>query len=299
MHCANIFLAFLLLITGVQARSDNAVRAVDDTGKTVSLPAPAQRIVSLAPHATELLFAAGAGDRVVGVVDYSNYPPAATQLPIVGGYESLNTEAILALQPDLLVAWHSGNSVTQVERLARLGIPVFYTEPRQLEDIATNLERLGRLSGTLTQANAAAADFRERLDALEKRYAGQAAVQTFYQIWNQPLMTVNGEHLISQVISLCGGRNVFADLETLAATIDTEAVLQANPDVIIASGMAVQRPEWLYDWKKWPQLTAAHLDQLYFIEPDLIQRHTPRILDAADIMCKQLDGARARLHRDP
>ena len=119
-------------------------------------------------------------------------------------------------------------------------------------------------------------------------------MRTFYQIWHQPLMTINGDHLISQVITLCGGRNVFASLETLAPTVDREAVLRANPQVIIASGMAKQQPEWLEEWKQWPQLSAVRFNQLHFIEPDLIQRHTPRILDGAYVMCEQLAEARNR-----
>ncbi|VAW82955.1 Vitamin B12 ABC transporter, substrate-binding protein BtuF [hydrothermal vent metagenome] len=292
MHATHLLLITLFICLPTRAAGE--IRVHDDTDSVVTLKAPAQRIISLAPHVTELLFAAGAGDKVVGVVNYSNFPPAAAQLPIVGGYESLNLEAILALKPDLLVAWKSGNFQMHVERLADLGIPVFYSEPRQLEDIATNLERLGQLAGTEHEATAAAKQFRQRLGDLSQRYADQTPLRTFYQIWHQPLMTINGEHLISQVITLCGGHNIFSDLSALAPSVDREAVLRADPEVIIASGMAKQQPQWLDDWKQWSQLTATRLNQLYFIEPDLIQRHTPRILDGADIMCRQLAEARAR-----
>ncbi len=266
----------------------------DDTGKRITLNTPAKRVVSLAPHVTELLFAAGAGEALVGVVSYSDYPPEAARLPVIGSHERLNLEAILALKPDLLVAWKSGNVRTQVEQLGKLGIPVFYSEPRQLDDIASNLERLGMLTGTSTTARAAAGNFRHRLHNLAGNHADQTPVRTFYQIWHQPLMTINGEHLISQIITLCGGRNIFASLETLAPTVSREAVLRADPQVIIASGMAKHQPEWLDEWKQWPQLSATRFDQLYFIEPDLIQRQTPRILDGADIMCRQLAEARIR-----
>ncbi len=295
MHVTCLLLITLFICLPTHA--DGEIQVLDDTDRVVTLAAPAQRIISLAPHVTELLFAAGAGDRVVGVVSYSNFPPAAAQLPIVGGYQSLNLEAILALKPDLLVAWKSGNMQIHVERLVDLGIPVFYSEPRQLGDIATNLERLGHLAGTADKADTAAQQFRQRLRVLTQRYAGQTPLRTFYQIWHQPLMTINGEHLISQVITLCGGLNIFAELSTLAPSVDREAVLRADPEVIIASGMAKQQPEWLDDWRQWSQLTAARLNQLYFIEPDLIQRHTPRILDGADIMCRQL--AEARAHHQP
>jgi iron complex transport system substrate-binding protein len=291
MHAVHLVLFSLFFCLPVQA---GEIQVRDDTGRTITLNAPAKRVVSLAPHVTELLFAAGAGDTLVGGVSYSNYPPEATRLPIIGSHERLNLEAILALKPDLLVAWKSGNIVTQVEQLGRLGIPVFYSEPRQLDDIASNLDRLGLLTGTSTTATAASEEFRHRLRGLAAQYANQTPMRTFYQIWHQPLMTINGEHLISQVITLCGGRNVFASLETLAPAVDREAVLRADPQVIIASGMAKQQPEWLDEWKQWPQLSATRFDQLYFIEPDLIQRQTPRILDGAGIMCRQLAAARNR-----
>lgn len=270
------------------------VQVRDDTGGKVTLKAPAKRIVSLAPHATELLFSAGAGDALIGVVSHSNYPPEATRLPVVGSHERLNLEAILALEPDLLVAWKSGNIRTQVEQLGNLGIPVFYSEPNKLDDIASNLERLGILAGTSTTARKTARDFRYRLRALAKRYSDQPPMRTFYQIWHQPLMTINGKHLISQIITLCGGRNIFSSLETLAPKVDREAVLLADPQIIIASGMAKEQPGWLEEWKQWPQLSAVRFEQLHFIDPDLIQRHTPRILDGAEIICEQLTEARNR-----
>ncbi len=269
-----------------------AVQVMDDAGHQVSLVQPARRIISLAPHITELLFAAGAGDAVVGTVSFSDYPAEAGRLPGVGDYANLDIETIVALQPDLVVAWQSGNSRPQVEQLERLGLPVFYSEPRRLEDIAGNLERLGRLAGRETVAEAAATRFRARYRRLGTRYAQAATIRVFYEIWQQPLMTVGGEHLISQVIRLCGGENVFSGLDTLAPTVNREAVLAADPEVIIVAGPASQRSQWLDAWRKWPRLAAVRQDQLYFIPPDLIQRQTPRVLDGAERMCEQLEQAR-------
>ena len=269
-----------------------ALEVTDDTGQRVHLDKPARRIISLAPHITELLFAAGAGDAVVGTVSYSNYPPEATRLANVGSYASLNLEEIVALQPDLVVAWKSGNSSSQLERLSGLGLPVFYSEPRRLEDIASNLQRLGRLAASEHTADAAAVHFNTHYRRLKARYSQARPVRVFYEIWHQPLMTVSGKHLISQVIKLCGGRNIFADLTALAPTVNPEAVLAANPEVIIASGMAAQRPEWLDRWRNWPQIAAVKHRQLYFIPPDLIQRQTPRVLEGAERLCEQLEQAR-------
>jgi len=277
----------------------NALQVMDDTGKEVSLDKPARRIVSLAPHLTELLFAAGAGDAVVGVVSYSDYPPEAAQRPHVGDAQNLDVESIVTLQPDLVVAWQSGNATPQLEQLVRFGIPVFYSEPRRLEDIATNLERLGRLAGSDESASTAAEKFRVGTSRLIDRYSGAAPVRVFYEIWHQPLMTVGGKHLISHLIRICGGQNVFAELEALAAAVNREAVLKADPEVIIVSGITQQRPPWLDQWLDWPQLYAVKHKQLYFIPPDLIQRHTPRVLEGARRLCDQLQQVRASRKQPP
>jgi iron complex transport system substrate-binding protein len=284
----------LLLILSLQSAAAAAAAVVDDSGARVALPEPARRIVSLAPHATELLFAAGAGARVVGVVSHSDYPTAARALPQVGGYERLDLEAILGLAPDLVVAWESGNPGAEVERLRALGIPVYVTELRRLEDIPATLERIGILAGTPGEADAAAAAFRDGVEALRRRYAGRSPVRVFYQIWDSPLMTVGGDHLISSVIELCGGRNVFADQAALAPAVDVESVLVRDPEAIVASGMAAERPEWLDGWRRWPGLGAVRSDALFLIHPDLIQRPTPRILEGAEQLCADLDRVRSR-----
>lgn len=270
------------------------VEAVDDSGVRIELAAPAQRIVSLAPHLTEILFAAGAGQQVVGVVSYSDYPPPARELPQIGSYNQLNLEAILALRPDLVVGWQSGNHSGQLERLRALGLPLYVNEIRDFADVAHSLEQLGKLSGHPAYSQAAAADFRKRHAELASRYRGQRQISVFYQIWDRPMMTINGEHLISKVIELCGGRNVFASLPTLTPTVSVEAVLAAAPEAIIASGMDEERPQWLEQWRRWEQLPAARANQLFSIPPDLLQRHTPRILEGARLLCKQLDSIRQR-----
>ncbi len=266
----------------------------DDRGETVRLPQAARRIVSLAPHVTETLFAAGAGGRLVGVVDYSDYPEAARQLPRVGSHARLDLEAIARLAPDLAVGWVTGNSAAQVAKLRALGIAVYLAEPGRIDDVATNLERYGELAGTSAVARAAAADFRHRLRELRDRYGARPKVRTFYQIWQQPLMTVGGTQIISDVIRLCGGENVFAELKALAPTIGIEAVLAADPEAIVASGMDEARPEWLDDWRQWRTMTAVRRDNLFFVPPDLIQRHTPRLVDGAARLCAHLDTARGR-----
>ncbi|GHU10397.1 cobalamin-binding protein [Betaproteobacteria bacterium] len=266
----------------------------DDEGNPLTLPAPARRIISLAPHLTEILYAAGAGERMVGVVSYSDYPEAARALPRVGSYPRLNLEAIVKLQPDLLVAWQGGNDPTQLAKLRALGMRVFVTEPTSLGDVARLLEGFGKLAGSEAIATPAAADFRRRLAALENRYSARPPVSVFYQIWQAPLMTVGKPQIITQVIHACGGINIHENLDSLAPTVSLESVLAANPEAIIATGMADARPEWLDDWKRWNRLLAVQNDNLFHINPDLIQRHTPRLLDGVEILCEQLDEARLR-----
>jgi iron complex transport system substrate-binding protein len=266
----------------------------DDYGNEVRLDQPAARIVSLAPHLTELLYAAGAGPGLVGAVDFSDFPAAARSLARVGSDARIDLEAVLALRPDLVVAWPNAGSLRAVERLAEMGMPVFRSEPRELDDIASTLQRLGRLAGSGQQADAAAAAFRARAEALQRRYAGARKVRVFYQIWDRPLLTVNGAHLISKVIGVCGGENVFAAAPLLVPEVDREGVLRANPEVIVASGSNDAQPHWLEAWRRLPGLAAADRGQLYAIQPDLIQRHTPRILDGAERLCTFLDAVRAR-----
>ena len=283
-------LAVLCLILPAQAE----VAVTDDTGATLRLPTPARRIVSLAPHVTEMLFAAGAGDKVVGVVDYSDYPEAAKGVRRIGGYSRLDLEVIAALKPDLAVGWESGNAPASLARLRALGIPVYLSQPERIDDVARHLERYGELAGTQNTARAAAAAFRTRLAALRGQYEKRPPVRTFYQVWKQPLLTVGGGQVISDALRLCGGENVFADLKALAPAVTVEAVLAADPEAVVASGMDEARPDWVDDWRKWKNMTAVQRDNLFFIPPDLIQRHTPRIADGIERLCKHLDTARTR-----
>ena len=281
-----------LLAAGSAALAEISV--VDDTGATVRLAQPAKRIVSLAPHLTETLFAAGAGERIVGSVEYSDYPPAASRIARVGGYSRIDLERVTALQPDLIIAWQSGNAAANLDRLRALGFRLYVSQPNHIDDVATEIERLGVLAGSAPVANRAAESFRQRLAGLQKRYGNRPPVRTFYQIWKQPLMTVGRRQIISDVIHLCGGDNVFGRLETMAPTVTVEAVITANPEAIVASGMGEARPEWLDDWQRWTSITAVARGNLFFVPPDLIQRHTPRLLDGAELLCQHLETARSR-----
>lgn len=282
---------FLICLLSVSANHLLAISVSDDLGNQVTLERPAGRIISLAPHTTELLFAAGAGNKVVGAVQYSDYPDAAKEITRIGNTNNLDIEKIVSLNPDLIIAWHS-NAVADTEILRKLGIPVYVSEPPSIDAIAKSILDLGIVAGTENIARQTGSSFLSRLNKLKKNNSGKSIVSTFYQIWNAPIYTVNGDHIISHVIQLCGGKNIFDNLKTLSTQLNIEAVIEANPEVIIASGTDDSRPVWLDDWKTWQNLTAVKQDNLYFIPPDLIQRHTPRILDGAEMMCKFLDKAR-------
>ncbi len=283
----------LLLWCCVLARAEIVV--TDASGRTLRLPAPAQRIVALSPHLAEALFAAGSGDRLVGTVRHSDFPPAARGVPIVGDAGRVDLEAVLALRPDLVLAWQSGNAQVQLERLRALGLAVFVFEPKRLEDVAVQLEDLGRLAGIGSVPAAVA--YRDRLKVLAAAQAGKAPVKVFYQIWHAPLMTVGGTQIISDLVRLCGGVNVFAGLSAVAPTVSVEAVLAADPEVIVASGSGEANPEQLAEWRRWPRLAAVRRGNLHVIHPDLVQRHTPRLLDGAEQLCLALDDARAKRAR--
>ena len=284
------------LLTIVLALSGGAhadLLFTDDTGQVVRLKAPAKRIVTLAPHAAESLYAAGAGDKLVGTVDYSDYPPAAKKVPRVGGYSRVDLEAVAALKPDLVLAWESGNNMTQVDQLKALGLTVYVSQPNTIENVANQIERLGQLAGTEAVANAVADHFRKQLENLRAANAGKPKVRVFYQIWKTPLMTVGGPQIITDAIRICGGENVFGHLKQMAPNVSVEAVLEADPEAIVATGMGDARPEWLHDWDPWTRMTAVKRHNLFHINPDIMQRHTPRILDGTEKLCAHLDVARS------
>jgi len=287
-----IFSLWLLLAGGPLTAAWPEIRVMDDAGQELVLAHPAQRIVSLAPHITELLFAAGAGDRIVGVSGFSDYPAAALGIPQISGGGGLDMEAIIALQPDLVVAWQSGNPDRQVKRLQSLGLTVFLSEPRRLEDIPETIRKLGKLAATRAMAFEQADLYEQRLDDLRSRYAQQSEVSVFYQVWKNPLMTINGEHLVSDVMKSCGGRNVFAALPVLAPQVDVEAVLVANPDVIVAGADAGDNSQ-LESWRRWPELSAVKHNRLYAIQRELLVRQSPRILDGMERLCEILEEVRS------
>ena len=290
----SVVCALACLTSGLISAAVADIRVVDDTGRTVVLASPARRIVSLAPHVTELVYAAGAGEQIVGVSAFSDFPPPVKALPRISDSVSIDIERIVQLHPDLIIAWQSGNPVKQVDQLRRLGFPVYVSEPRGLQAIAEDIERLGRLTGRVAVARTAAAEFRTKFARLRERHAGRPKLTVFYQILDPQLITINGRHLIDELIRMCGGENIFADMGPLSARVNIEAVLHADPGVIVASGTETFWPDWRTRWLGWPQLQAVKHGSLYYIPPESMLRHTPRVLSGAERLCTVLDEARVK-----
>jgi len=292
---AVVILALFAAVATLPARA--TITVTDDAGKTLTLAAPAQRIVSLSPHATELLFAAGAGDRVVGVSAFSDYPPLVRVLPQVSGGVRLDIEQVLALRPDLAVGWSSGNASSDLDALRRHGIPVFIAEPKKLDDLPATLLSLGRVTGHEAEAQAAAEQYRARLTTLRADYRERTPVRVFVMISAQPLMTLNHAHLLQDVLRLCGGRNIFAARDTLAPTVSYESVLIEDPEVILFSSSLGTESDVRDWWRDRVDLRAVREGRVYSIPADTTLRQTPRVLDGAAKVCAALDAARPTARR--
>ena len=293
-----VILGTVAFVVGSSLSVADEIRVRDDLGNSIILPQSARRIISLAPHITELLFAVGAGDKIVGVVEYSDFPTQATSIQQVGNHSAIEMERISVLRPDLIVAWQSGNPESALNRLQEMGYVVFRSEPKTLMDIPATLARLAELAGTVAQAQKAIDDYQVRYRQLNARYSGRMSVTVFYEIWNQPMMTVNGQHIINEVIEFCGGQNVFSELNNLAPTVAVEPVLAANPQVIIATSSNGHAPQWLSDWRQWTELDAVRYGNLFHVNADTINRHTPRILTGVEQVCEALDTARRHINKN-
>lgn len=283
-------LALLALLASGTAAA--AIQVTDDAGHQVTLAAPAHRIVSLAPNITDTLYAAGAGAYVVGTSRFTEHPDAARRIPVVGDATMLDLERIVGLRPDLIMVWKSGTPAAQVDKLARLGIPIYYAETTRLADIPAATRRFGQLAGTEAAANAQALAFERALEGLRQAFAGKRRVKVFFQIWDRPLMTVGHAQMISDAIDLCGGQNIFDDLGQAAPTVGREAVLARQPDVIMTAG---GEGDSLAAWKQGAVPEAARHGNVIAIDAPTLALPSPAILPSVRTLCLKLDEARQRL----
>jgi iron complex transport system substrate-binding protein len=282
----------LLVGAGFVLSSHAEVRVTDDAGHSVVLAAPARRVISLGPHLTELVFAAGGAEALVGVIRFSDFPDAARQLPIVGDAHAIDFERIAQLKPDLVLVWGSGLNERHKARLASLGLAVYESEIRHAQGIVDTLRRLGKLLGRTDAAEAAARRFENRWQALAKRFEGRPPVRVFWQLWHEPLMTINREHLISEAMRLCGGVNVFAELPLLTPTVSWEAAVAADPQLIATSGRPQDAARDFAPWRRFAKVSAVKQQRYASIDGDLIGRMGPRFVEGAGALCEALERAR-------
>jgi len=291
-------LAFLAVAVAACAAADasaatSAPRTVtDDNARSVTVRPPPLRIVSLSPGGTEMLFAAGAGPQVVATVEYSDVPPEARRVAHIGDAVSIDLERLVRIHPDVVVAWPSGGNPAQREKIARLGVAVYDQQAQRLRDLAPSIRRLGVLAGTETEAEAAARAIEARLAALERTYAGAERGTrhpgVLLQVWNRPIYTVGGQHLMTDALELCGARNLFADLPEAGPVVDIEAVIARDPDIIIAAGPPGESAGWLADWKRFGTLKAVRSGRLIAFEDQALSRLGPSVLAATEELCRAI-----------
>lgn len=269
------------------------LKVTDDVDQTVVLPAVPKRIVSLAPSATEMLFAAGAGDRIVATVQYADVPEQAKRIPRIGDVTAFDIERLISLHPDVAVVWPGGGNAPQTERLRQLGIPVYQQQINRLSDVAASLRRLGVLTGTHEAADRAAQDLEQRLNRLEEQFVRSPKSQgkppsALLQIWNKPVYTVGGSQVMSDSLRVCGVRNAFGDLRDLAPAVDVEAVIARNPDIIIAAAPPGEAAAWLAEWRRFPSLSAVRTGRLIPFEDDRLSRLGPSVVAATEALCGRI-----------
>jgi iron complex transport system substrate-binding protein len=272
--------------------SSGQIALRDDRGVEVVLAAPATRIAALAPHLAEIAFAAGAGPKLVGVSAHTDFPEPAARLPVISDATHVDFEALAVLKPDLVLAWRSGSRARDVAQLEARGFRVLSTEAGTPEDVPRLVRAIGRLAGTSTVADRRADEIQAQLDGIRGRNAGRPVVRVFYEIWHEPLMTVNGRHLVSGMLALCGGTNVFADAPPLTPVVSREQVLAANPDAILLSAPPEQARATAASWRKFKTLRAVQRDQLHPMDPALLNRMGPRVVEGAEAICSTLEQVR-------
>lgn len=288
-----LFLLYFLAAQGAVVAGTVDIPLEQADGSSLILDTPAQSLVTLSPHLTELVFAAGAGELIVATVEFSEFPDTAREIPRIGDAFRLDIERIVALHPELVIAWDSGNPRPAIEQLRSLGIPVWSVEIREMTGIPQTIESIGRATGHQPSAAQAARKFRDRQALLVNRYHSEKTLEYFYQVDARPLFTINGEHLISKSLGLCGGRNVFENEEGLAFQVAHESVIVANPDAMFAPWLEGGRDP-LSDWRSWPGMQAVQHGALFLLNADKISRATPRLLDSLEQACKLLHQLRER-----
>jgi vitamin B12 transport system substrate-binding protein len=256
------------------------------------LPSKAQRIIALAPHIVEMLFDIGAGKQIVGTVEYADYPKAALNIPRVGSYHGMQIEKLLALNPDLVIVWKSGNSQSDIDKMKRLGLNVVFSNPVNINDVARELRYFGQLTHHQKQAEQVAVAYEKRLQKLRNENIAKQPIPVFYQLWSEPMMTINGTTWINQLIEVCQGANVFASNATPYPKISIENVIVAQPQLMILPDENSDKPQPIINWQKWPEIPAVKNDKFIHVDADLLHRFSTRMLNGIADMCEKIDQQR-------
>jgi iron complex transport system substrate-binding protein len=272
-----------------------ALTVTDDTGATLTLAAPPRRIVSLAPGATEMLFAAGAGDRIVATVFGADEPQAARKLPRIGDANALDWERLVALKPDVVIAWKDLTNRLVVESLAKINMKVYFVSARSLDDIPASMRRLGAMVGTTAVAGPAAAALDARIAGIAARKVRGEPLRVFYMIWDVPLYTVGSRHIISDSIGRCGGRSIFNDIDFPAPIVEFESVVKRNPELILMSTTPITARDWRERWAKFPAIRAVATRQVVAFSDPRLDRMGPTAIDAVEGLCVRMDAVRSAL----
>ncbi|MDP2608672.1 MULTISPECIES: cobalamin-binding protein [unclassified Oceanobacter] len=293
-----LWLATVLAVQTAPAMSAGTAPQAASVTPATAVAADRQRlrIIALAPHIVELLYAIGAGEQIIGTTEYANYPEAANHIPRVGSYAGLQIEKILQMKPDLIIAWGTGNPLPDLERLQHYGLPVVYSEVTRLDDVASELRHFGQLTGHEKRAEQQALAYEQRLQQLRHRFAGKAPVRVFYELWSRPLTTVAGNAWPQQQLILCGAHNPFASLDQDYPGVGLEQVIVSAPEVIIQPSHNTNDNSNIdadaVNWSRWPTIPAVKNQQMIHPNADKLHRMTPRALDEIQVLCEQIDRAR-------
>ncbi|MBE0358240.1 MULTISPECIES: cobalamin-binding protein [Pseudoalteromonas] len=282
-----MFRAFFIGLLFFSVSSNTFAEQVEDSKKL--------RIIALAPHIVENLFAIGAGDNIVGTVDYADYPAEAQSIERIGGYYGISLEKVLALKPDLVIAWKSGNQSEDLAQIERLGIKVYLSNPTTIDAVADELLTFGEFTGNIEQSQQAANAFKQKLNAIVKSQLGKKNITGFYQLWPEPMMSVGKNTWISQLIETCHVSNVFAQSVTDYPQISIENVIVTKPQVIIIPDEKSKTPQPVVNWQKWPEVPAVKNGQFISVNADLLHRFSPRMLDGLADMCDKIDASRKQI----
>jgi iron complex transport system substrate-binding protein len=288
-------LAYIFLVSVLcQSVQAEQISVSDFSNREVTIKTAAKRVIAIGPHVVENVFSVGAGDLLVGVIEHSDFPEAALSIQRIGDSQGLSIETITALNPDLILLWRSAYSADVANKLIELGFTVYLDEPKTLAGITKSLADISLLTGKTEEGFKAIAAYTRKLQSLKQKYESKDKLRVFYQIWSEPLLTINGQHIISDVIDLCGGSNIFADANVVAPRVSIESLLQRDPEIIIGTGRGPDSPSWIHDWDKWPSVSAVSKKRIFYVHPDLMHRHTVRLLTAAESVCEFISSVKKR-----